>query len=86
MSIKQQIFDQHAYTLGCLADEPETDDPECRARILRACANGMREAAIGYARYEALRLLNVAQFSELYWRNLAGENFDAMVDAMAAGL
>jgi len=33
-------------------------------------------------RYKKLRRLNVRQFSELYERNLAGENFDQMVDEM----
>jgi len=33
-------------------------------------------------RYEKLRKLNPAQFSELHERNLRGENFDAMVDAL----
>ena len=34
------------------------------------------------ARYEALRLLNARQHAELRERNLAGENFDAMVDEL----
>ncbi|OGT54221.1 MAG: hypothetical protein A3E01_00080 [Gammaproteobacteria bacterium RIFCSPHIGHO2_12_FULL_63_22] len=39
-----QSFEQYAYTLDCLAEEPETDDPESRSRLLRACASGMRDA------------------------------------------
>lgn len=37
---------------------------------------------VGFDRYEALRKLNTRQFSELYARNLAGERFDDMVDAL----
>lgn len=44
MNIQARIFEQYAYTLECLADEPETDDPDARARLLTACANGMKEA------------------------------------------
>jgi len=33
-------------------------------------------------RYEKLRKLNVRQFAELFERNLRGENFDEMVDAL----
>lgn len=36
----------------------------------------------GYDRYEAVRKLNVHQFAELFKRNLSGERFDDMVDAM----
>ena len=44
------------------------------------------ELAIGYARYEALRRLSPHQYTELHRRNLAGERFDDMVDAMVADL
>ena len=37
---------------------------------------------LGHERYEKLRELNAQQFSELYQRNLAGENFDEMVDKL----
>ena len=40
------------------------------------------EAVIGYLRYEELRKLNVNQFAELFKRNIAGENFDKMVDEL----
>ena len=40
------------------------------------------ELALGYLRYEALRKLNPRQFSALNKRNMAGENFDEMVDEM----
>ena len=42
------------------------------------------ELAIGFARYEALRLLTERQFSELTKRNIAGEYFDDMVDELVA--
>ena len=42
--MQERIFEQYAYTLDCLADEPGTDDPEVRCRLLRVCANGMRDA------------------------------------------
>ena len=38
--------------------------------------------ARGYLRYEALRKLNATQFGSLVSRNLAGENFDGMVDEL----
>jgi hypothetical protein len=42
----------------------------------------LTEVARGWLRYEAIRKLNPRQFDELYRRNLAGENFDAMVDQL----
>ena len=42
------------------------------------------ELALGWLRYEALRKLNPRQYGELHARNLAGENFDAMVTAIVA--
>lgn len=39
--------------------------------------------ALGYIRYEKLRLLNVHQYAELSKRNLAGEGtFDDLVDQL----
>jgi hypothetical protein len=38
--------------------------------------------AIGWLRYEALRSLQPRQHAELHRRNLAGERFDDMVDAL----
>jgi hypothetical protein len=49
-----------------------TNDLEARATAAEADA----------ARYKSLRRLNARQFAELFERNLAGENFDAMVDAL----
>ena len=40
------------------------------------------ELAMGWLRYEAIRKLNPRQFDELYRRNIAGENFDTMVDQL----
>lgn len=36
----------------------------------------------GHSRYEALRRCSIAQFTELHLRNIAGENYDAMVDEL----
>ena len=83
MTPTQKLFEQYAYTLDCLADEPECDDPDARKRLLKACAHGMREAAKGLFWYEALRLCNVNQFSKIYSRNLSGERFDDLVDEFA---
>lgn len=38
------------------------------------------ELALGFLRYEALRKLNARQYGELIWLNLAGENFDGLID------
>jgi len=35
-------------------------------------------------RYEAVRKMNVRQFSDVYNRNLRGENFDDMIDEIAS--
>ena len=40
------------------------------------------ELALGFARYEALRRLNPRQYRELHDRNMKGEKFDGMVDAL----
>lgn len=40
------------------------------------------ELAIGFLRYEALRKLTPAQYADLHKRNLKGERFDDMVDAL----
>lgn len=44
-----------------------------------SAAEDMRQQA---SRYERLRRLNPRQFAELHQRNLAGERFDDMVDAL----
>lgn len=53
MNLQERIFEQYAYTLECLAAEPETNDPAARARLLRACANGMKDAQALAARLAA---------------------------------
>lgn len=42
----------------------------------------LHDFKLGYERYEKLRKLNARQFSELYERNIRGENFDEMVDKL----
>ena len=41
---------------------------------------GDYERAKGWLRYEALRTMDIRRFTELVNRNIAGENFDEMVD------
>ncbi len=40
-----RLYEQYAYTLDALADEPDCEDAASRKRLLHACANGMRQAA-----------------------------------------
>ena len=40
------------------------------------------ELMITHLRYEALRKLNVQQFSEIFQRNLRGERFDDLIDEL----
>ncbi|KWT95593.1 MULTISPECIES: hypothetical protein [unclassified Variovorax] len=40
------------------------------------------ELELGWVRYEKARKLNPQQWADLHARNLAGENFDDMVDAL----
>lgn len=47
----------------------------------RQCAD-LEKYKQGYERYEKLRLLRPDDFASLCARNLHGENFDAMVDAL----
>ena len=82
MTYTQKLFEQYAYSIDAIASEPVCHDPAIRKRLLTACANGLREAAIGHVRYEALRILNPREFSELSWRSIDGENFDSMVDEL----
>ena len=60
------------------------DDPDSHMTrtLLFHCAEGMREAAQGHARYEALRVLNPQQFAELWSCALLGRNFDELVDEL----
>ena len=49
-----------------------------------SCGQALCPDEVTYLRYEALRRLNPRQFEVLWKRNLAGENFDAMVDELVA--
>jgi hypothetical protein len=40
----------------------------------------LKELAIGYLRYKAIRKINPQQFLEIYERNLNGEWFDDIID------
>lgn len=51
-------------------------------RLIRNLSVDIDTMAHGYLRYEALRKLNATQFGSLVSRNLAGENFDGMVDEL----
>ena len=42
------------------------------------------QALLGWTRYEKARKLNPAQWAELHQRNLRGETFDDMIDALPA--
>ncbi len=49
--------------------------------ILRTIdTEGDYERAKGWLRYEVLRTMDIRRFTELVERNVAGENFDEMVD------
>lgn len=81
MNDTERLYEHYSYTLDCFADEPECDDPESRRRLLKACANGMREAAKGLVRYEIVRKMNPREFAELFQRNIDGYGlFDTLVD------
>jgi len=48
--------------------------------VARAIAEyDVKELALGFLRYEALRRMNPNQFKEIHKRNLAGERFDDIV-------
>ena len=48
--------------------------------VVRAIAeHDVKELALGFLRYEALRRMNLNQLKELNQRNLAGERFDDIV-------
>lgn len=68
--------------IDSLSKEYECPDMQKRWPLLNASASLMREAAQGHARYEALRKVNLLDFTELWKRNMAGENFDCMVDEL----
>jgi hypothetical protein len=47
-----------------------------------ASAQGSPELLLGWKRYEKARKLSPFQWNRLHIRNLAGENFDAMIDSL----
>jgi len=48
--------------------------------VVRAIAeHDVKELALGFLRYEALRIMNPRQFAEFHARNLKGERFDDIV-------
>lgn len=52
-----------------------------RPLVLRTIdTEGDYERAKGWLRYEVLRTMDIRRFTELVNRNVAGENFDEMVD------
>lgn len=79
MTLKIKKFEQCATMINSIARELAC--PE-RWPLLDGCANLMREAAQGNARYEVLRVMNPKEFAELWARSLLGERFDDMVDEL----
>jgi len=79
MNAKQEKFEDSACTLEWFANDIE----HTTSAMLNECAAHIREAAQGHARYEALRCLNPREYTEMWRRNLAGdERFDDMVDEL----
>jgi hypothetical protein len=54
------------------------------AALSRQAPAAPTQALLGWTRYEKARKLNPAQWAELHQRNLRGENFDDMIDALPA--
>ena len=69
---KGQCIHGRALSLDCDA---------CTAATIDASPT---QALLGWTRYEKARKLNPAQWAELHQRNLRGENFDDMIDALPA--
>ncbi len=83
MNAKQKLFKRYAAIIESNAVGPNDESGMSMPRsALMACASGMREAAIGHARYEALRTMNPREFTALWCESLAGERFDDMVDEL----
>jgi len=60
-------------------------EPSCiSSQSLAAPTPAEPQALLGWTRYEKARKLNPAQWAELHQRNLRGENFDDMIDALPA--
>ena len=84
MNAKQQQFNMQATMIENHAKNHSRDDPDSHMTktLLFHCAEGIREAAQGHARYEALRVMNPKDFAEMWARSLLGERFDDMVDEL----
>ena len=60
-------------------------EPSCiSSQSLAAPTPAEPQALLGWTRYEKARKLNPAQWAELHQRNLKGERFDEMIDALPA--
>lgn len=64
--------------------ETDSANRRCLERLVIQHMDGKyhKHLALDSLRYEALRKLNPRQYAELHKRNMKGENFDAMVDAL----
>lgn len=83
MNAKQQQFEDCASAMASIADDPDCDRSYTRSKC-KECAQVMREAAIGHARYETLRALNPREIVDIWKRSIAGERFDDMVDELVS--
>lgn len=71
--------------IDAIADAHRWDTAEGRRAMVRAAlavAGPSPDLARGWLRFEKLRRLNPRQSGDLYARNLAGEFFDDLVDAL----
>ena len=82
MNAKQKLFEQYAIVIEMNANGSADSDMPMPQSALMSCAHGMREAALGHARYEVLRVLNPKDFAELWSCALLGRNFDELVDEL----
>ena len=66
---------------GALSSSADKLQQKMRPLVLRTIdTEGDYERAKGWLRYEVLRAMDIRRFTELVNRNVAGENFDEMVD------
>ncbi len=82
MNAKQTLFERYAVIIEMNANGSADSDMPMPQSALMSCANAMREAAQGHARYAALRCLTPRDWMGLWQRNMDGENFDDMVDEL----
>lgn len=57
-------------------------EPKELTKALYTVAREYPIVLAGYNRYEKLRRVTVAEYHDLYARNLRGQNFDEMVDGL----